>query len=235
MRLDKYLTECGILSRRDASRAVKLGLVTVDGLKEKDPGRHITPGEHAVAYKNEAVIYQQFTYIMLNKPAGTVSATEDPREQTVLQLLDPRLQRLGLFPCGRLDKDTLGLLILTNDGELAHRLLSPKHHAPKVYRWESAEPLSEEAAERLRAGVELEPGLTTLPCGLSVDSDDRSGTITLTEGKYHQIKRMFEAVGNRITALERISFAGIPLDESLPRGGYRELREAELSLLRSSR
>ncbi len=231
MRLDRFLSECGVTSRSEAVKAIRLGAALVDGVPRRDPGAHIDPEKANVCFRGEPVIYRRFTYIMLNKPAGAVSATRDPKEKTVTELLPPPLQKQGLFPCGRLDKDTLGLLILTNDGEAAHRKLSPRRHAEKIYRFELAEDLPEETRLRLEGGVMLEDGLLTAPCRI-VMQGEKSGEITLTEGKYHEIKRLFGSAGNRVTGLERIAFAGIRLDESLPRGGWRFLTPEEEALLK---
>ena len=162
---------------------------------------------------------------MLNKPEGYVSATDDEREKTVLDLLPDEERRLGLFPCGRLDKNTLGLVILTNDGDSAHRLLSPKHHVDKVYKFECKLPLSQDDVSLLERGVDI-GGYNTKPCKITL-SQPTCGEITLTEGKYHQIKRMLEAVNNKITYLERVSFGNIVLDSSLDRGEWRYLTEEE--------
>ena len=231
LRLDRYLTAAGVLSRREAAAAVRKGLVKVNGAPEKDPGRHVDPEKDRVLCQGKEVLYRRTLTLMLNKPADVVSATEDGRDKTVLDLLPAEYRRQGLFPCGRLDKDTLGLLLLTNDGRLSHALLSPKHHAPKTYRFQLAEPLPAAAAEAIGAGVALEDGSVTAPAELSLSEDGRGGLITLTEGKYHEIKRIFGALGNRVTYLERVSFAGIPLDPALPRGGFRLLTEEEEALL----
>ena len=169
---------------------------------------------------------------MLNKPDGVISATEDGDGMTVLDLLPDKYKKMGLFPCGRLDKNTLGLLILTNNGALAHRLLSPKCHVEKTYRFVCERPLTKEDEEFLCRGVDIGEKTSTKPAILHLDSD-HSGTITVVEGKYHQIKRMFQAVCNKITYLERITFADIPLDTTLARGEWRELREEETKLIES--
>ena len=167
-----------------------------------------------------------------NKPEGVVSATDDGTERTVLDLLPGKYRKMGLFPCGRLDKNTTGLLILTNNGALAHRLLSPKCHVEKTYRFTCERPLTDADCELLRRGVNIGEKSSTLPAKLTLSSD-RSGEITVTEGKYHQIKRMFQAVCNKILSLERISFAGIPLDPALARGEWRELTAAEAADIES--
>ena len=172
---------------------------------------------------------------MLNKPEGVVSATDDPKEKTVLDLLDERTRRLGLFPCGRLDKNTVGLVILTNDGQTAHRLLAPKSKTEKEYRFTVKFPLSDVDVQMLENGVTLRAdstagAWTTAPCRLLLDEGNRGGIIILTEGKYHEIKRMMEAVHNQITSLARISFAGIRLDPALLPGQWRCLTKEEEAL-----
>ncbi len=225
MRLDKFFTSVGLLSRKECTVAAKKGRITVNGIIEKDASRHINEDSDTVTLDGMAVCYRKYTYIMLNKPSGYVSATEAPDDVTVLALLPPELQKIGLFPCGRLDKNTLGLMILTNNGPLAHRLLAPKTHCEKVYYFESRFPLSEEDRVTLENGVDL-GDFTTAPCKVKLRSD-QSGEITLTEGKYHQIKRMLEAVHNKVTLLERIRFADIALDPTLERGQWRYLSEEE--------
>lgn len=227
MRIDKLLTHEGIASRKEASRLAKAGRITVNGAVVRSADIHVDPEKDTVCVCGASVIYKEYIYIMLNKPAGYVSATEDGKLPTVLELLPDNLQGRGLFPCGRLDKDTLGLMILTNDGDSAHRRLSPKHHAEKEYAFECKLPLSR--LDELERGATLEDGYVTLPSKI-VQTDEKSGIITLTEGKYHQIKRMFESVGNKITHLERISFAGIELDRTLERGQWRYLTPAEEAL-----
>ena len=225
MRLDKFLSNMGKATRSEGSRLVRQGKVLVNGVTAKKSDMQIDPDTDVVTLNGAIVSYKQFTYIMLNKPEGYVSATDDPHEKTVLDLVDPEDRRKGLFPCGRLDKNTLGLVILTNDGDSAHRLLSPKHHVSKVYRFESLSPLSEKDVSQLEKGVDI-GGYFTKPCSIIL-TDESKGEITLTEGKYHQIKRMLEAVDNKITYLERISFGDIKLDTSLERGQWRYLTPEE--------
>lgn len=227
MRLDKLLSECGILSRKECAVAAKRGQITVDGVPQKDASVHIDPERQEVFYLGRRVEYRRFTYIMLNKPAGYVSATEDSCLPVVTELLEGELKNIELFPVGRLDRDTVGMMILTNNGPLAHRLLSPKRHVEKVYRFECAEPLTERAEECFLSGITLGDGYECKSSALVMDEGRLSGCITLTEGKYHQIKRMIAALGNRVTYLERISFAGIPLDPRLLRGEYRRLTPEE--------
>jgi len=224
MRLDKFLTTTGTASRTESAKAVRGGKVLVDGVPAKSADMKIDPDVCKVVYCGEEIEYREFVYIMLNKPQGYVSATDDPKEITILELLPPKYQRMGLFPCGRLDKNTEGLLILTNNGQLAHRLLSPKKHCEKIYHFRSK--FAVKNKEELERGVELDDGYVTKPSKIDLSSENE-GYITLTEGKYHQIKRMFEAQGNKITYLERIEFAGIKLDTGLERGEWRFLTPEE--------
>ena len=233
MRLDKFLVSTGKISRSDAGRAARGGKITVNGIVEKKADRHIDPDKDVVTLHGERIVYRRYTYILLNKPAGYVSATEDGRDPTVLTLLPEELQRIGLFPCGRLDKYTLGLMLLTNDGDLSHRLLSPRHHVEKRYAYTCRHPLSSEDMERLEGGVELEDGYVTKPARMLAEDLSLSGIIVLTEGKYHQIKRMFEAVDNKIETLERVTFGPLTLDPSLSRGEWRYLTDEEIALLQS--
>ncbi len=230
MRIDKFLSEMAVCSRSEASKAARSGGITVDGQPVKKADVHIDPEKNIVCYFGQPVVYKKFTYIMLNKPDGYISATDDPREKTVLELLDERSRKLGLFPAGRLDKNTFGLLILTNDGELCHRLLSPKNHVEKRYYFETERNVTEEDRQKLESGVDLD-GERTKPAKLAL-TGDRSGVITITEGKFHQIKRMFEVVCNKVTYLERIEFGGIELDRTLSRGRWRELTAEEVETLR---
>lgn len=230
LRLDKFLSETGTASRTESRKAARSGAITVNGVIVRDTSVHIDPNSDRITYMNEVICYQKFTYVMMNKPDGVVSATEDGSEKTVLDLLPEKYRKLGLFPCGRLDKNTVGLLILTNNGALAHRLLSPKCHVEKTYRFTCARPLTDEDCALLRRGVDIGEKSSTRPAVLNLTSD-HAGEITVTEGKYHQIKRMFQAVCNKITSLERTRFADIPLDESLSRGDWRELSEQEIRIL----
>ncbi|MCI8332014.1 MAG: rRNA pseudouridine synthase [Clostridiales bacterium] len=226
MRLDKFLTHTGTLTRKQANAAAKAGKLCVNGIAVKRSDIHIDPENDIVHYAGQPISYHKYTYIMMNKPAGIVSATNDPKQKTVIDLLPEALQKIHLFPCGRLDKDTLGLLILTNDGASAHNLLSPKKHAEKVYAFHCRRPVTPQNQEQLEQGICLSDGYQTKPCKIKMEQPT-SGFITLTEGKYHQIKRMFEAVDNQILYLERISFAGIQLDSALPRGAWRPLSTEE--------
>ena len=231
MRIDKLISESGIASRKEASRAARSGGVIVDGKPVKDLSTHIDPEKSRVVYLGREIIYRRFTYVMLNKPTGYVSATDDKSLPYVTELLPDELRRRELFPVGRLDRDTVGLMILTNNGPLAHSLLSPKHHVKKEYYFTAAEPLKKGAEEIFRDGVTLADGYECKSAELILDSDRRQGTIVLTEGKYHQIKRMIASQDNRVTSLERTSFGGIKLDESLERGQWRFLTDEEVAML----
>ncbi|MBO5091783.1 MAG: rRNA pseudouridine synthase [Clostridia bacterium] len=225
MRLDKFISMLGKATRSEAGKLIRAGKATVNGIVQKAPDYKIDPDNDLVTLLGEVLTYKKYTYIMLNKPEGYVSATEDPNEKTVLDLVSVEDRRRGLFPCGRLDKNTLGLVILTNDGEGAHRVLSPKHHVSKVYKFISRDPVCENDIKLLEAGVDI-GGYLTKPCKIKMVSENE-GEITLIEGKYHQIKRMLEAANNKITYLERISFGGVVLDPALKRGEWRYLTPNE--------
>ena len=232
MRLDRFLSECGLFSRKESARAAKCGRIAVNGVCVTRADLHINAQSDTVTLDGETVTYTPFFYVFLNKPEGYVSATEDGRFPVVTSLLSEKLQKVGVFPCGRLDKDTTGLMLLTNDGALSHRLLSPKRHVRKVYRFTCEKPLVANAEVRLARGLVLRDGTVFKSALLVTDSDRMGGEITLTEGKYHQIKRMLEALDNRITSLQRIAFADIALDPSLPLGAWRACTEEEIQHLR---
>lgn len=231
MRLDKFLSVTGTASRSESAKASRRGEILVNGVAVRSTSIQIDPKADTVAYCGESVVYREFTYIMLNKPEGYVSATEDGKDKTVLDLLPEKLQRLNLFPCGRLDKNTLGLMLLTDNGELAHKLLAPKNHVSKTYRFRSGSPLSQDDVSALENGVEIRGGYVTKPAKLEYSFPDKEGSITITEGKYHQIKLMFEAVGNKIVYLERVVFGPLALDKGLERGEWRFLTESETEQL----
>ncbi len=227
MRLDKFLGGTGTFTRSEASKAVRAGRVAVNGITEKNPAAKVNEDNDRITLDGRVLEWRRFYYIMLNKPSGYVSTTEE-RGNSVMKLLPEKYSRMDMFPCGRLDIDTTGLLIITNDGQTAHTLLSPKNHCEKTYAF-GCIPLTDGMKSQLESGVELED-FTSKPCRVELSSPTE-GKITVTEGKYHQIKRMFLAVGSEITRLERITFAGITLDENLPRGQWRELDEDETRLL----
>lgn len=231
MRIDKFLTGAGVASRSEASKAAKRGLILVNGVPVKKSDVHIDPERDNIVYCGREIVYRKWTYVMLNKPEGYVSATEDTKDPTVLELLPEEYQKKGLFPCGRLDKYTLGLMLLTDNGQLAHRLLSPAHHVEKKYYFRCAEPLSEENKIKMEEGVVIDGAYRTKPSKIEMMSDT-DGIITLIEGKYHQIKQMFDAVRNKIIYLERITFGPLKLENSgLERGQWRLLTDEEIKEL----
>ena len=234
MRLDKLLSVTATATRTEAAKAARAGAILVNGRPVKKADVQVDPAQDEVIYCGKPVHYKQFRYVLLNKPDGYVSATEDGKDPTVLELLPPLYTALGLFPCGRLDKHTLGLMLLTNDGETAHRLLSPKRHVAKRYAFRVKFPLNAADCERFRDGLVLEDGYETKPAEIELGDDLRSGVITLVEGKYHQIKRMMEALHNQITYLERITFGPLSLPSELERGAWRELTPAEEAALLSA-
>jgi len=237
-RLDKILAHSGFGTRSEIKLLVKRKVVTVNGDTVKDSGLQVNPTVDQILVDGEAVFFQAQTYLMMNKPQGVISATEDSRERTVLDLLNPPFDHLELFPVGRLDKDTEGLLLLTNDGKLAHNLLSPKKHVAKTYYAEVTGVVDQADQDAFSQGVELEDGYVTMPAKLVILvtgdpalSKESKIELTIMEGKFHQVKRMFIAVGKKVTFLKRVSMGTLMLDEYLAPGEYRELTEAELQQL----
>ena len=229
-RLDKLLAGTGKWSRREVKALVRQGLVRVDGRLAASAEDKLDPAATVVTVAGETISLCRFTYVMLHKPAGVLTATEDRKQPTVLDLLPPELRRIGLAPVGRLDKDTEGLLLLTNDGELAHRLLSPKYHVEKRYFARVDGELSAADAEAFASGMTLGDGLECLPAGLEV-LPDRVCIVTLREGKFHQVKRMLAARGAPVLYLKRLSMGPLTLDDSLAAGAYRLLRAEEILAL----
>jgi 16S rRNA pseudouridine516 synthase len=266
IRLDKMLGNLGYGTRSGIKQLVRQGAVTVNGERVKDPGIQVDPERDSVALDGETIRYRDTLYVLLHKPAGVVSATEDLRDRTVLDLLDPEIAVFSPFPVGRLDKDTEGLLLLTNDGKLAHELLSPRKHVPKTYQALVAGEVGGREAEVFRQGVTLDDGYVTMPAELTVLASanaeeaaskpemadpfrrvaaDRSlwagaGMVcwielTIHEGKFHQVKRMFEAVGRQVIYLRRVSMGPLRLDPKLAPGEWRELTDEETESLRQYR
>lgn len=231
IRLDKYISDAALVTRSEAVMAVKKGLVSVNGTVVRSNSAKVDADRDTVTLSGRKLKYSKYIYVMLNKPEGYVSATEDGREHTVIELLPSELQKKDLFPAGRLDKNTVGLMLLTNDGDAAHKLLSPKHHVSKKYFFRCRHPLSEDERLLLEAGAVLDDGYVTKPSVIELLEDRQSGYITLTEGKYHQIKRMLESVNNKITYLERVTFGELLLDPDLERGAWRYLTDSEISSL----
>ncbi|WP_372663840.1 pseudouridine synthase [Cohnella sp.] len=273
MRLDKMLGNLGYGTRSAVKILIRQGAVTVNGKQVKDHGLQINPNQDEVVLDGETIQYRDTVYILLHKPAGVVSATEDNRDRTVIDLLDPDLTVLAPFPVGRLDKDTEGLLLITNDGKLSHELLSPRKHVPKTYRALVAGTVGPEDGVAFSKGVTLDDGYVTMPAQLrvlatmdpnaqGVATAEEGGHIkemtdaihfapkpeesiseftlcwielTIHEGKFHQVKRMFEAVGKKVLYLRRIGMGPLKLDESLAPGEWRELTEEEVESLRNYR
>lgn len=231
MRLDRFFSSVGRLTRSECSAAVRAGRITVNGEKVRLPSVHVDPEHDRVSLDGIDVRYRRYFYIMLNKPQGYISSTENT-ERSVMCLVPDEFRRAGGFPCGRLDVDTVGLLLITNDGERAHRLLSPRRHITKTYRFRVTEPLGDAEVNTLRTGVCLGDFVTS-PANVRMESPV-SGEIDISEGKFHQIKRMMEAVGSKIEYLERIGFGPLQLDPALGRGDWRELTEAEIDSVTDS-
>lgn len=234
-RLDKIIASTGKYSRREVKLLVKQGVVLVDGIPARSPEDKFDPEQVEIAVNGEGLTYRRYTWVMLNKPAGYLSATEDGRGATVLDLLPEELQKQGLFPVGRLDKDTEGLLLLTNEGGLAHDLLSPRHHVDKVYYTRVAGCLTEEDCKAFESGITLGDGLVCQPAGLSIltAGEESEAHVTLREGKFHQVKRMLAHQGKPVLYLERIRMGNLTLDPSLKRGDFRFLTAEELEELRN--
>lgn len=230
-RLDKLLGELGIGSRTQIREAAKKGRITVNGAVVKDTAAKIDWKTDRVCMDGVPLTYVDYEYIMLNKPAGVVSATEDGRHTTVLDLITDSA-RTDLFPAGRLDIDTEGLLLVTNDGALAHRLLSPKRHVDKTYYLKTDVPIPKTAVSLMAEGFKVDEELTALPARLEI-SDGNTAYLTIREGKFHQVKRMMHAVGCEVTYLKRISMGSLTLDETLEAGAYRRLTEEEIRSLRN--
>lgn len=271
IRLDKMLANLGYGSRSEIKILIRQGAVTVNEKQVKDHGLQINPNQDVVVLDGETIQYRDTVYVLLHKPAGVVSATEDSRDRTVIDLLDENLTVLSPFPVGRLDKDTEGLLLITNDGKLSHELLSPRKHVPKTYRALVAGDVGAEDHELFAQGVTLDDGYVTMPAQLKVLAQANDGEtptadeaqyaqemvhaltlvpvseetespaalswieLTIHEGKFHQVKRMFEAVGKKVLYLRRISMGPLKLDDSLAPGQWRELTEDELESLRNYR
>ncbi len=235
-RLDKILSNMGLGTRKEVKQLVKDGAVEIDGVAAKDSSMQIDINGQKIYVFGKELVYREFIYIMLNKPQGIISATEDTREKTVVDLLSKELKSYGLAPVGRLDKDTEGLMVLTNDGQLSHQLLSPKNHIPKTYYAKINGVVTEDDVERFARGVILEDGYKTLPSKLKIlESGDISAVeIIIYEGKFHQIKRMFVSVGKQVIYLKRIAMNKLELDENLQLGEYRELYDSEVELLKNS-
>lgn len=231
MRLDKYLADSHVGSRSEVKEHIKKGRVSVNGMVIKDPSYHVG-GDDDVVCCGHSVSHRHHYYYMLNKPPGIVSATEDTREKTVMDLFPEKLRK-RLFPVGRLDKDSVGLLIICDDGETAHRLLSPSHHVDKKYMIKTDEPLSDEDVKVFASGMTLEDGTVLQSALLEIsDEDSCEAFVTIHEGKYHQIKRMIQRCGKNVVYLKRLSMGALQLDPALAEGVYRELSDEEINMLK---
>lgn len=234
-RLDKVLANLGYGSRKEVKALVKSGRVEVDGEVVKDSSISIDPEKSIVKVNGEELLYRKYIYLMMNKPDGVISATFDNRDETVIDLLDIDYQVFKPFPVGRLDKDTVGLLLITNDGDLNHKLISPKWHVDKVYYAEIDKEVNEADIEAFKKGVVLDDDYKCLPAKLEIVEADENGSkvyITIQEGKFHQVKRMFQARGKEVVYLKRVKFGNLSLDDELMEGEYRELTEEELETLK---
>ncbi len=231
-RLDKLLSSTGHWSRREVKELIRQGRVSVDGERAQKPEDKCDSALAQIAVDGQMVDCAPFVYLMLHKPAGILSATEDKRQRTVIDLLPEHLRRRGLFPVGRLDKDTEGLLLLTDDGSLGHELLSPKKHVDKVYYAQVEGKLGQSDVDALARGMTLGDGLECLPAGLEVLGDGSECLVTLREGKYHQVKRMLAARGKPVTYLKRLSMGPLKLDETLEKGSWRPLKLEEIFALK---
>jgi 16S rRNA pseudouridine516 synthase len=229
LRLDRILSDSGIASRKEAARLIHSGFVTVDGRIAASGDDKYDPDISEILVDGKPLRYKKFHYLMMNKPTGYVSATEDRTEKTVLELLDGVYRRLALFPAGRLDKDAEGLLLLTDDGDWAHRVISPNKKVYKTYYVETDGPLGQEDIKAFSDGVVLKDGLVCLPAGLRVltSGEQSTGLVVIREGKYHQVKRMLASRGKPVTYLRRVAIGGLRLEEELKTGAYRELTEQE--------
>ncbi|HAO6447181.1 TPA: rRNA pseudouridine synthase [Listeria monocytogenes] len=232
MRLDKLLSHTGFGSRKEVKPLLKSGAVVVNGTIQKDSKTQVNPDKDQITVHGTPVVYQEFVYFMLHKPQNVVSATEDNLSETVIDLLAQEDTLTDPFPVGRLDKDTEGLLIITNDGTLAHNLLSPKKHIDKTYYAKIDGDVTAADVEAFAAGIELDDGYTCKPASLEIITPNEIN-VTIQEGKFHQVKRMFAARGKTVSYLKRISMGNLQLDESLELGEYRPLTEAELAILQN--
>lgn len=235
-RLDKVLSNLGYGTRKELKQIIKKKMVTVNGLLAKDSGMQVNPEKDKIVINGEEIFYRKYIYLLMNKPQGVVSATFDNRDETVIDLLYAEDQAFQPFPVGRLDKDTVGLLILTNDGELNHKLISPKNHVDKVYFAKINALINEKDIKAFKDGITLDDGYKCMSAKLEIINnfeDSSEVKVTIQEGKFHQVKRMFIARNKRVEYLQRIKFGELELDESLEEGEYREITAEELAKLTS--
>ena len=232
MRLDQFLSARTMYSRRELRQMIQKGKVTVDGAVVRKADQAVQPEAHTVCLNGREICGDQYLYVLLHKPKGYVSSADEAGQKSVLELVPPELCRKDLRPVGRLDKDTEGLLLITNDGALAHRLLSPVKHVPKTYLVHTKKPVTSQMCEKLEAGVEIGDETPTAPAKTKLLSDTDCGLLlTITEGRFHQVKRMLQAVGNEVVYLKRLSMGALVLDETLSKGSWRALTEEEKAQL----
>ena len=226
MRLDRLVAESSALTRSQAAKAIRGGAVTVNGIPVRKPEQKVDENTDRVCLRGDAVCYRRFHYYLMDKPVGVITASSDRTARTVLDLLPPEIRKQGVFPVGRLDKDTSGLLLITDDGDFAHRVISPGHRVEKIYLAEVEGVLRPETAGRFREGIVLKDGTVCLPAKLEILSD-RTCLVTVQEGKYHQVRRMLAAAGNPVLTLRRLQVGGLKLPEDSVPGTWRELSEEE--------
>ncbi|MEJ7540457.1 pseudouridine synthase [Staphylococcus intermedius] len=229
MRIDKFLAQMGVGTRTEVKALLKKGAVMCNGVKIKSAKTQIDPEHDTVEVEGQVITYEPYVYLMMNKPQDVISATVDDRHQTVIDLID-NYQHLDLFPVGRLDKDTEGLLLITNDGQFNHALMSPNKHVSKTYWVQAKDPLKASDSQTFEAGITLKEGQLQ-PAHLEILEERTTAFVTIQEGKYHQVKRMFHAIDNEIVALKRVSIGALKLDSQLSPGDYRPLTADELKLL----
>lgn len=230
MRLDRYLADLGIATRSELKTMIRAGRVSVDGAAVKAPEFRLDPDLSSVCLDGRPLSYSRFRYFMIDKPTGVLTACEDRKQRTVIDLLPDELKRLDLFPVGRLDKDTSGLLLLTNDGDFAHRVISPKYEVEKLYRAVTEVPVGEEAVSAFAKGIRLADGLQCLPAKLEA-GEGNVCFVTVKEGKYHQVRRMLAASGCRVLELRRLSIGALQLDEDTYPGKISELSQTKTELI----
>lgn len=232
-RLDKIIASQGRYSRSEVKKLVRSGLIKVDGVTVKSADTKLDPEKSVIVVDGENLGYKKHIYIMLNKPQGVISASTDKSQKTVVDLVPPEMKREGLFPAGRLDGDTRGFVLITDDGDFAHRILSPKNHIMKTYIAELLHPLTEEDIRKFRDGIELKDGTLCLEAEVEMleGTEKPTAQVKIHEGKYHQVKRMFAALGNKVLDLKRIKMGGLFLDENLREGQCREITQEELMLI----
>ncbi len=234
-RIDKILSNLGHGTRKEVKGLLKKGRVEIDGVVASDSAMKIDPDKAVIKLDGEEIKYRKFIYLIMNKPSGVVSATVDNHDETVIDLLEEKYHSFKPFPIGRLDKDTVGLLLITNDGELNHKLIAPKNHVDKVYYAEINKFIDDKDIASFKKGVTIDDGYKCMPAILEVLNANENGSevmVTIQEGKFHQVKRMFESVDKKVVFLRRVSFGPLKLDENLPEGQYRELSEEEINSLK---